>query len=79
MFGIREGEHPFIGRVHVEGLDRTTRGFLLQFEERWDAEGQEWYCRELMHRVVDVPCKRRPRRPASSAPSVRAIEGSTPS
>jgi hypothetical protein len=51
-FGIREGEHPYPGRVRVEGLDQTARGFLLQFEERWEAEGQEWYCREMMHCVV---------------------------
>jgi hypothetical protein len=50
--GIREVEHPFAGRVRVEALDQTSRGFLLQFEERWEAEGQHWYCRELIHCVV---------------------------
>jgi len=52
VFGIREGEHPFPGSVRVEALDRTSRGFLLQFEERWEAEGQRWYCRELIHCIV---------------------------
>jgi hypothetical protein len=52
-FAIREHDHPFAGRVRVEALDRTSRGFLLQFEERWEAEGEEWYCRELMHCVVE--------------------------
>ena len=51
-FGIREGEHPYTGTVSVEALDHTSRGFLLQFEERWEADGQNWYCRELMHCVV---------------------------
>jgi hypothetical protein len=51
-FHLREDDHPFPGRVRVEALDRTSRGFLLQFEERWEAEGQHWYCRELIHCVV---------------------------
>jgi hypothetical protein len=51
-FHLREDEHSFQGKVRVEALDRTSRGFLLQFEERWDADGQRWYCRELIHAVV---------------------------
>lgn len=51
-FHLREDDHPFPGEVRVEALDRTSRGFLLQFEERWDAEGQRWYCREQIHCVV---------------------------
>jgi hypothetical protein len=51
-FHLREDEHPFQGSVRVEALDSTSRGFLLQFEERWEAEGQRWYCRELIHCTV---------------------------
>ena len=51
-FRLREEPHPQVGKVRVEALDRTSRGFLLQFEERWEAEGQQWYCRELIHCVV---------------------------
>ena len=51
-FHLREDSHPYQGDVRVEALDATTRGFLLQFEERWDAEGQRWYCRELVHGIV---------------------------
>ena len=51
-FGLRESSHPFPGRVTVEAVDRTSRGFLIQFEERWEADGQRWYCRELIHCVV---------------------------
>lgn len=51
-YRLREDSHPFTGSVHVEGLDRTSRGFLLKFEERWEAEGQQWYCREVIHCVV---------------------------
>jgi hypothetical protein len=52
-FGIREQGHPAPGRVRVEAVDATSRGFLLQIEERWEAEGQQWYCRELIHCIVD--------------------------
>lgn len=52
VFRLREDSHPFPGRVRVEALDHTSRGFLIQFEERWRAEGQDWYCRELIHGVV---------------------------
>ena len=51
-YRVREDEHPFPGAVRVEALDRTSRGFLIQFEERWRADGQDWYCRELIHCVV---------------------------
>jgi hypothetical protein len=49
---LREDDHPFQGEVRVEALDRTARGFLIQFEERWAAGGQRWYCRELIHCMV---------------------------
>ena len=52
VFGIREGDHPYRGWVRVEALDRTARGFLIQFEERWTTEAQQWYCRELIHGIV---------------------------
>jgi hypothetical protein len=51
-FRLREDSHPFSGAVRVESVDRTSRGFLMRFEERWRAEGQQWYCRELVHCVV---------------------------
>ncbi len=51
-FRVREDDHPQPGKLRVEALDRTSRGFLIQFEERWEAGGQQWYCRELIHCVV---------------------------
>lgn len=51
-FGIREESHPDPGTVRVEALDRTSRGFLVQLEERWTAQAQQWYCRELIHCIV---------------------------
>jgi len=63
-FDLRTRSHPFPGEVTVRGLDRTSRGFLVELEERWEAEGQRWYCRELIHchvsgdriRVLSVYC-----------------------
>jgi len=52
VFGLREGSHPFQGKVRIEALDRTARGFALQFEERWVDGGERWYCRELAHCTV---------------------------
>jgi hypothetical protein len=49
---LRAASHPFPGEVTVRSLDRTSRGFLVELEERWDAEGQRWYCRELFHCAV---------------------------
>jgi hypothetical protein len=51
-FYLREDNHPQLGKVRVEALDRTSRGFLIQLEERWEEDGQRWYCRELFHCVV---------------------------
>jgi hypothetical protein len=53
IFDLRASSHPFRGEVTVTGLDTTARGFLVEFEERWDADGQRWYCRELIHCIVD--------------------------
>ena len=49
---VRRDSHPFPGAVRVERVDRTDRGFVISFEERWDHEGQRWYCRE--HIRADV-------------------------
>jgi hypothetical protein len=51
-FHLREDSHPLPGTVTVRGLDHTSRGFLIELEERWAAEGQQWYCRELIHGLV---------------------------
>jgi hypothetical protein len=54
VVAIRLDGHETPGQVRVERVDRTERGFVLQFEERWQAEGQQWYCREMIRAdVVD--------------------------
>jgi hypothetical protein len=52
--GLRKQGHPFPGQVHVERLSQTDAGFTMEFEERWEHAGQQWYCREMIRAdVVD--------------------------
>lgn len=51
---VRTSGHPCPGQVRVERLSQTDTGFTMEFEERWDDEGQSWYCREMIRAdVVD--------------------------
>jgi hypothetical protein len=42
LLALRAASHPCPGRVRVERVEPTARGFTLEFEERWDYEGQSW-------------------------------------
>jgi hypothetical protein len=48
LVAIRVGGHPVTGQVRVTRVDPTDRGFTMEFEERWQNEGQHWYCREMI-------------------------------
>jgi hypothetical protein len=48
----RAAGHPCPGRVHVERVEQTDHGFTIEFEERWDSEGQRWYSREMIRADV---------------------------
>ncbi len=40
--------------MSVGRVEQTDHGFTLELEERWDHEGQRWYCREMFRAdVVD--------------------------
>jgi hypothetical protein len=52
ILAIRAKDHPFPGRVRVERVDHIPGGFVLQFEERWVHEGQQWYAREQIRADV---------------------------
>jgi hypothetical protein len=49
---LRLEGHPTPGKVRVERVEQTGRGFTLEFEEHWDAEDQQWYCREMIRADV---------------------------
>jgi hypothetical protein len=53
LVGLRFAGHPHPGQVRVERLEQTGHGFTLEFEERWGAEGQQWYCREMLRADVE--------------------------
>jgi hypothetical protein len=44
----RAAGHPATGQVTVERVEQTGHGFTIEFAERWDHEGQRWYCREMI-------------------------------
>lgn len=48
LIAVRVNGHPHPGRVRVERLEPTPRGWTMQIEERWtDEHGAPWYCREM--------------------------------
>jgi hypothetical protein len=38
--------HPAGGTTRMERVHRSEHGYVAQVEERWESEGQQWYCRE---------------------------------
>jgi hypothetical protein len=52
IIAIRIEGHPCPGQVRVERVEETGHGFTLEFEERWEDGGQEWYCREMIRADV---------------------------
>jgi hypothetical protein len=57
---VRRQGHPWPGQVAVERVSQTDTGFAIEFEERWEHEGQHFYCREMIRadvvddRIVDM-------------------------
>lgn len=52
MKAIRFARHPATGQVHVQRVEPTSRGFTIEFDERWEAGGQQWYSREMIRADV---------------------------
>ena len=48
LIAVRKQGHPGPGTVTRRRADPTPSGFVLEFEERWSGEGQQWYAREMM-------------------------------
>jgi hypothetical protein len=67
VLAIRAEGHPCPGKVRVERVEHTGRGFTIEFEERWDNEGQRWYCREMIRADVMGDSIVERRRPAKAA------------
>jgi hypothetical protein len=45
---IRQNGHPAPGCVTGLRYDSTPTGFVLEWAEEWDQNGDYWYCREMM-------------------------------
>ncbi|HXT46838.1 MAG TPA: hypothetical protein VN748_22445 [Pseudonocardiaceae bacterium] len=52
LIGVRKDSHPCPGKVTPTRLDPMPNGFMLEFEERWEHDGQHWYCREMLRADV---------------------------
>ena len=52
LIGVRKEDHPGPGTVTRWRADPTPDGFVFEFEERWDHEGQQWYAREMIRADV---------------------------
>jgi hypothetical protein len=52
VVAMRLAGHPSPGRVPRSRLDATASGFVLEVEERWEQDGDSWYCRELFRADV---------------------------
>jgi hypothetical protein len=52
LLRVRKNSHPWPGEVTATRLDPIPDGFMLEFEERWEHDGQQWYCREMLRADV---------------------------
>lgn len=43
---LKNEMHPPGGTTTVAGVHPWARGYVLEVEERWEAQGEPWYCRE---------------------------------
>jgi hypothetical protein len=51
---LRKQGHPGPGKVPRWRVDATPTGFVIEFEERWEQDGKDWYSREMARAdVVD--------------------------
>lgn len=47
VVALRKAGHPGPSRVPRWRFDPTPTGFVLEFEEDWEHDGQRWTCREM--------------------------------
>lgn len=53
LVAVRRESHPALGSTRPVRFDLTARGFVLEIEERWHENDDEWYCRELLRCDVE--------------------------
>ncbi|HEY3253641.1 MAG TPA: hypothetical protein VGJ91_06820 [Polyangiaceae bacterium] len=47
VLALRKQGHPNPGKVPRYRCDPTPTGFVLEVEEQWQSDGEQWYCREM--------------------------------
>lgn len=52
VVALRKAGHPGPGKVPRWRCDATESGFVLEFEERWEQDGKDWYAREMVRADV---------------------------
>ncbi|HKS51916.1 MAG TPA: hypothetical protein VJS67_08605 [Pseudonocardiaceae bacterium] len=52
LIRVRKDSHPWLGTVTATRQDPMPNGFVLEAEERWQHDGQHWYCREMLRADV---------------------------
>jgi hypothetical protein len=45
---LRRAAHPGLSHVVRWRVNPTDQGFVFEFEERWNQDGEHWYARELL-------------------------------
>ena len=53
VVALRKTGHPGPGKVQRWRCDATESGFVIEFEERWEQDGKDWYAREMVR--ADAP------------------------
>lgn len=48
IIAVRAQDHHGGSEIAVERVESTEHGFTIELTERWDHEGQRWYCREMI-------------------------------
>ena len=52
VVAMRLQNHPGTGKVPRWRCDPTPTGFVLELEEQWQENGEQWYCREMFRADV---------------------------
>jgi hypothetical protein len=52
LLELRRRGHPGDGRVPRSRCDPTPNGFVLEVEEEWRQDGEDWYAREMFRADV---------------------------
>ena len=50
---LRLHGHPGPGKVPRWRCDATPTGFVIEWEESWKWDGEDWYCREMARADVE--------------------------